>query len=86
MLDPASEAAAGARGEAGETLAENTKARNEGLEDMGLDPQDPSGELTDPDQPDTLPSGDRRAVRQPDRRYAPLHQGQLGRRADQLPV
>lgn len=56
VLDPASEAAAGARGEAGETLAENTKARNEGLEDMGLDPQDPSGELTDPDQPDTLPS------------------------------
>ena len=48
--------AAGAQGTAGETFVENTQARDEGLEDMGLDPQDPSGELTDPAPPDTVPS------------------------------
>ena len=51
-----SEAAAGAQGTAGETFVENTQARDEGLEDMGLDPQDPSGELTDPEPPATMPS------------------------------
>ena len=56
VLPPGSEAAAGARGTAGETFVENTQARDEGLEDMGLDPQDPSGELTDPEPPATVPS------------------------------
>ena len=56
VLPPGSEAAAGAQGTAGETFVENTQARDEGLEDMGLDPQDPSGELTDPEPPATVPS------------------------------
>ena len=46
VLPPGSEAALGAQGKAGDTFVENTQARDEGLEDMGLDPQDPSGELT----------------------------------------
>ena len=37
------EAAAGAQGTAGETFVENTQARDEGLEDLGIDPQGPSG-------------------------------------------
>ena len=56
VLPPGSEAALGAQGKAGETFVENTQARDEGLEDMGLDPQDPSGELTDPEPPDSVPS------------------------------
>lgn len=56
VLPPGSEAALGAQGKAGETFVENTEARDEGLEDMGLDPQDPSGELTDPEPPDAVPS------------------------------
>ena len=56
VLPPGSEAALGAQGKAGETFVENTQARDEGLEDMGLDPQDPSGELTDPEPPASVPS------------------------------
>ena len=42
-----------------------------------LDPQDPSGELTGSRPALYAAVRCRRALRQPDRRYAQLHQGQL---------
>jgi len=50
VLAPDSAAAAGARG-VYPTIAENTLLRDAGYVEMGLDPADPSGELTDPDAP-----------------------------------
>jgi hypothetical protein len=50
VLPPDSAAAAGAKG-VYPTIVENTLLRNAGYEEMGLDPQDPSNEVTDPDVP-----------------------------------
>jgi hypothetical protein len=50
VLEPDSAAAAGAKG-VYPTLHENTELRNAGYTEMGLDPHDPSGELTDPEAP-----------------------------------
>ena len=50
VLADDSAAAAGARG-VYPTLEENTLLRDAGYVQMGLDPADPSGELTDPDAP-----------------------------------
>lgn len=50
VLPPDSAAAAGAKG-VYPTIVENTLLRNAGYEEMGLDPVDPSGEVTDPDVP-----------------------------------
>jgi hypothetical protein len=56
VLPPDSAAAAGAKG-VYPTIVENTLLRNAGYEEMGLDPQDPSGEVTDPDVPPEPPGG-----------------------------
>jgi len=50
VLPPDSAAAAGAKG-VYPTVEENTMLRDAGYVQMGLDPQDPSNELTDPDVP-----------------------------------
>ena len=50
VLEPDSAAAAGAKG-VYPTVEENTMLRDAGYVQMGLDPADPSGELTDPDVP-----------------------------------
>ena len=50
VLEPDSAAAAGAKG-VYPTIEENTMLRDAGYVQMGLDPADPSGELTDPDAP-----------------------------------
>ena len=50
VLDPASKASEGARG-VYNNVHDNTLHRNAGYEEMGLDPHDPSNELTDPDAP-----------------------------------
>ena len=50
VLEPDSAASAGAKG-VYPTIEENTMLRDAGYVQMGLDPQDPSGELTDPDAP-----------------------------------
>jgi hypothetical protein len=50
VLPPDSAAAAGAKG-VYPTIVENTLLRNAGYVEMGLDPQDPSNEVTDPDVP-----------------------------------
>ena len=50
VLEPDSAAAAGAKG-VYPTVEENTMLRDAGYVQMGLDPADPSGELTDPDAP-----------------------------------
>jgi len=50
VLPPDSAAAAGAKG-VYPTIVENTLLRNAGYVEMGLDPQDPSNEVTDPDAP-----------------------------------
>ena len=50
VLPPDSAAAAGAKGVYGD-IVRNTLLRNAGYEEMGLDPQDPSNEVTDPDVP-----------------------------------
>ena len=50
VLEPDSAAAAGAKG-VYNTVEENTLLRDAGYVQMGLDPQDPSGELTDPEVP-----------------------------------
>ena len=50
VLEPDSAAAAGAKGVYA-TVEENTMLRDAGYTQMGLDPADPSGELTDPDAP-----------------------------------
>ena len=50
VLEPDSAASAGARG-VYPTIVENTMLRDAGYVEMGLDPADPSGELTDPETP-----------------------------------
>ena len=56
VLPPDSAAAAGAKG-VYPTIVENTLLRNAGYVEMGLDPQDPSNEVTDPDVPPEPPGG-----------------------------
>ena len=50
VLEPDSAASAGARG-VYPTIVENTLLRDAGYVEMGLDPADPSNELTDPEVP-----------------------------------
>jgi len=50
VLAPDSAAAAGARGVYND-IHDNTLLRDAGYTEMGLDPHDPSGELTDPEAP-----------------------------------
>ena len=50
VLDPESAAAAGAKGVYPD-IHSNTLLRDAGYAQMGLDPHDPSGELTDPEVP-----------------------------------
>ena len=56
VLPPDSAAAAGAKG-VYPTIEENTLLRDAGYMQMGLDPQDPSNELTDPEVPPEPPPG-----------------------------
>jgi len=61
VLAPDSAASAGARG-VYPSIAENTLLRDAGYVDMGLNPNDPSGELTDPEGSDVVPPADRPPV------------------------
>jgi hypothetical protein len=56
VLPPDSAAAAGAKG-VYPTIEQNTLLRDAGYMEMGLDPQDPSNELTDPEVPPEPPPG-----------------------------
>jgi hypothetical protein len=56
VLPDDSAAAAGARG-VYPTIEQNTLLRDAGYVQMGLDPHDPSGELTDPDAPPVTEPG-----------------------------
>ena len=56
VLPPDSAAAAGAKG-VYPTIEQNTLLRDAGYTEMGLDPQDPSNELTDPDAPPAVEGG-----------------------------
>ena len=49
VLEPDSDAAIAAKGGAGTTIEENTAAHQAALAEMGLDPVNPSAELTVPD-------------------------------------
>jgi hypothetical protein len=73
VLDPASKAAEGAKG-VYDNLDHNTLHRNAGYVEMGLDPHDPSNELTDPDPvPPADPPADPPASRANHERGAQHH-------------